>query len=624
MGKLKNRLTVHSTAIKNSIAEKVFYSPSLKLIFLIISIFHFSNSYTQEIVFRTTLNKNRVALGETFQLTFTLENADGRKFTPPALDDFFVVGGPNQSSNMQFINGSMSRSMSFSYYLQPKKEGTFSIEPAYIDVSGRNLKSNSVSVEVVKQGSAGQGSNQGGKPATLEDQIAENVFVMMVLDKNEVYQGEQVTATFKLYTRMQIGNVTFSKVPAFSGFWTQDLENVQNIQFSKEVYKGVQFDVATLKKVALFPQRPGDLDVDAMELETVVRVQSKGRQRSMWDDFFATYQDVPFKMQSNKARVKVKALPNANKPNSFNGVVGAFNMDVKMDKTETNVDDPITLSIKISGDGNIKMIEKPVFELPKDFDVFDPKTNESVTKRNNNVTGYKTFDFLLVPRRPGSFKVPSFSFSYFDINKKDYVTHNSPEFTVKVTGQASASTSQQVTGIKKEEVELLGEDIRFIKSTASFQQKNSVFFGTALFTGAYITPFILFIGLLLYKRRDDELKGNTTLLKKKQATKAAGKRLAEARKHLQANDKKKFYDETAKALWGYLSDKLNIPQSELSKETATVTLVNKGVAAETGKKIFAVIEDCEMALFASVSGGSMDATYSSAESIINELESQLK
>jgi hypothetical protein len=625
MEKWNNKFLPNSKAARKLIADAVFNMQYLKPIFSIFLILQFSSLFSQEIVFRTTLNKNRVVLGETFQLTFTLENADGRKFTPPSLDDFYVVGGPNQSTNMQFINGSMSRSLSFSYYLQPKKEGTFSIDPAYVEVSGRSLKSNAVSVEVVKQNAAAQsGNNQTSKPTTLEGQIAENVFVVMVLDKNEVFQGEQVTATFKLYTRMQIGNVTFSKVPAFSGFWTQDLENVQNLQFTKEVYKGVQFDVATLKKVALFPQRPGDLDIDAMELETVVRVQSKGRQRSIWDDFFATYQDVPFKMQSNKAKVKVKALPNTNKPNSFNGVVGAFNMEVKLDKTETNVDDPITLSIKISGDGNIKMIEKPMLDLPKDFDVFDPKTNESVTKRNNNVTGYKTFDFLLVPRRPGSFKVPSFSFSYFDVNKKNYVTHNSPEFTIKVTGQASTATSQQVIGIKKEEVELLGEDIRFIKSTATFQQKNNAFFGTASFTGAYVTPFILLIGLLLYKRRDDELKSNTTLLKKKQATKVAGKRLAEAKKHLQVNDKKKFYDETAKALWGYLSDKLNIPQSELSKETASAALFNKGVTVETNKRIFDVIEDCEMALFASVAGGSMDSIYSNAENIINELESVLK
>jgi hypothetical protein len=270
------------------------------------------------------------------------------------------------------------------------------------------------------------------------------------------------------------------------------------------------------------------------------------------------------------------------------------------------------------------MIEQPVLELPKDFDVFDPKTNESVTKRNNNVTGYKTFDFLLVPRRPGSFKVPSFKFTYFDVNKKDYVTHNSPEFIIKVTGQASATSTQQVIGIKKEEVELLGEDIRFIKSSASFQEKNSPFFGTALFTGAYIAPFILFIGFILFKRREDELKSNTSLLKKKQATKVAGKRLGEAKKHLQADNKKKFYDETAKALWGYLSDKLNIPQSELSKETATVALTSKGINADTSRKIFSIIEECEMALFASVSGGSMESVYNNAETIINELESQLK
>jgi hypothetical protein len=587
-------------------------------------LFVWQSAFSQEMVFRATFSKNRVVMNETFQITFTLENADGKNFTPPAFNDFYKVGGPNQSTNMQFINGSMSRSVSYSYFLQPKKEGTFTISPATIEVQGRSLKTNSVTVEVVKSGvSAGSGAQQ--REPSIGEQVAENVFVRVVLDKDECYQGEQITATYKLYTRMQIGNVNFSKMPQFNGFWTQELENVQNIQFTKEVYKGVQFDVATLKKVAMFPQRSGDLELEPLELETVVRVQVKNQYRNIWDDFFGSYKDVPHHMVSNKAKIKVNPLPAANKPHDFSGVVGNFKMDVKLDKTETNVDDPITLSIKISGDGNVKLLEKPAFELPKDFDVFDPKTNENVTKRGNTVTGHKTYDYLLIPRRPGEFKVPSFSFNYFDLNKKDYVRLNSPEYTIKVTGQASASSTQSITGIKKEEVELLGEDIRFIHTSATFKEKDKRFFGTTTFAGLFVAPFILFLGLFVYKKRDDELKGNKTLLKKMQAGKAAAKRMTEAKKALQAGDKKKFYDETAKALWGYMGDKLNIDASQLSKENVSTALQQKNVPPETVKKFFSIIDDCEMALYApSLAGSNMSKTFESASAVINEMEESLK
>jgi len=578
----------------------------------------------QEIVFKALLNKNRVVMNEPFQVSFTLENADGKNFAPPSFTDFYVMGSPSQSNSMQFINGSMSRSFSYTYNLQPKKEGTFTLAPATIEVAGRTLKTNSLTIEVVKAGSKAGPGNQQREPS-IGEQIAENTFVRVVLDKDECYQGEQVTATYKFYTRLQTGNITFSKMPQFNGFWSQELENVQNIQFTKEVYKGVQFDVATLKKVALFPQRSGDLEIDPMELETVVRVQMKSQHRSMWDDFFGNFKDVPHHMVSNKAKIKVKPLPAANKPNDFSGVAGDFKMDVKLDKTETNVDDPITLSIKISGDGNVKMIEKPSFELPKDFDVFDPKTNESVTKRGSTITGYKTFDFLLIPRRPGEFKVPSFSFNYFDLNKKEYVRHSSPEYTIKVTGQASASTTQNISGIKKEEVELLGEDIRFIHTSATFTEKNQRFFGTPVFMSLCAAPFLLFFGLLIYKKRDDELKGNKTLLKKMQANKVAGKRMAEAKKALTANDRKKFYDETAKAVWGYLGDKLNIDGSLLSKEFVTGKLAEKNVQPDLIKKTFGIIDDCEMALYApSLSGSDMNKTFEAASAVINELEEQLR
>jgi hypothetical protein len=529
----------------------------------VVILFSSNQIFAQEIVFRSTLNKNKVVIGETFQISFTLENADGRNFTPPSFNDFYIVGGPSQAMNTQIINGSLTRAISFSYFLQPKKEGTFIIYPATIEVSGRTLKSNSVSV-VVNKSNAGEGNRE----PTIAEQISENVFVRIIVDKDECYQGEQITATIKFYNRLQLSRgLDFKKEPEFNGFWAQEIESVKDqFHYSTEVYKGVQFNVATLRKIALFPQRFGELEIDPIELATMVRVQVKGQQRSMWDDFFGNFKDVPHHMVSNNAIIKVKPLPSANKPNDFSGVAGNFKMDVKLDKTETNVDDPITLSIKISGDGNVKMIEKPSFELPKDFDVFDPKTNESVTKRGNIVTGYKTFDFLLIPRRPGEFKVPSFSFNYFDLNKKEYVRHTSPEYTIKVTGQASSASSQSVTGIKKEEVELLGEDIRFIHLNTTLKEKDQRFFGTPAFIGLCVTPFILFFGLLIYKKRDDELKGNKTLLKRIQANKVATKRMAEAKKALAAGEKKKFYDETAKAIWGYLSDKLNMQPQNLPKK----------------------------------------------------------
>lgn len=582
-------------------------------------------STAQEIIFRATVNKNRVALNETFQITFTLENADGKNFTPPPFTDFYKLGGPNQSTSMQFINGNMSRSISFSYFLQPKSEGTFTISPATIEVQGRTLKTNSVTIEVVKAGSSASGNTPQAREPSIGEQIAENVFVRVILDKEECYQGEQITATYKLYTRFPIGNVNFSKMPQFNGFWTQELDNIQNIQFTKEVYKGVTFDVATLKKVALFPQRSGELELDPLEVETIVRVQVRSPYRSIWDDFFGSYKELPHHMTSNKAIIRVKPLPVASKPHNFSGMVGHFKIEVKLDKTETNVDDPITLSIKISGEGNIKMLEKPYVDLPKDFDVFDPKINEQISRRGNTITGSKTFDYLLIPRRPGDFKVPPLRFSYFDPHKKEYLQLLSPEYTIRVTGQPTSSAQANIIGIKKEEVELLGEDIRFIHTSASFKEKNKRFFGTPAFTSLYAAPFILFLGLLIYKKRADELKNNRSLLKKLQAAKTASRHLAEAKKAHQAGNVRKCFDEIAKAMWGYLSDKLNLDASLLTRDHASRALQEKNVPAEEIKNWFSILDECELALYApSIANSNAEKTLQRAISIIDKMEESLK
>lgn len=595
---------------------------------LLLLLHFFQITLAQEIVFRTTVNKNNVLIGETFQVTFTLENIDGRKFMPPSFNDFYIVGGPNQSTNMQFINGNMTRSQSFSYYLQPKKEGSFTIQPAVIEANGKALKSNIVNITVSKTQNNNSNSNPGSpsnQNTSIEEQIRENVFVKMHVDKTNVFQGEQITVSYKFYKRLPITAISIEKSPTFNGFWNYSLEDIQQLSYQKEIINGVQFEVANLKRVALFPQKTGDLEIDEMALNITVRIEAQRRSRSIWDDFFGTYQDIPLVIQSNTSKIKVKPLPNINKPTNFNGVVGKFNMDVKLDKTEAQVDEPLTLSIKISGTGNIKMIERLNVELPKDFDLFDPKVNE-VIKKGNTASGSKTFDYLIVPRRPGEFKIPPFKFSYFDIEKGDYVTHTSQESIIKITGEANASPlSQSISGIKKEEVELLGKDIRYIKTSSIFQEKNKRFFATPLFFVAYTAPILLLIGLFLYRKNEQQLNKNTTLLRKRKAGKLATQRLALAKKWMEQNDKSKFCNETAKSLWGFLSDKLNIPTSELSKANATDLLNQKNLNQPLLDNLFQTIETCEMALFSgAIENIDLQKIYQNAENIIIELEAKLK
>lgn len=565
--------------------------------------------------FSASVNKNSVKVGETFQISFTVENGNMSNFQPPSFQDFNLMGGPNQSNSMQYVNGKMTRSVAYSYYLQAKKEGTFTIGPAQANISGKNLKSNPIEISV------GKGAKGAGK--SIEEQILDNVFLRVIVSDDEIYQGEQVTVTYKLYIKMDISNITIKKPPSHNGFWTQEIQLPNDNAFKGEVYRGTQYRSIVVKKYALFPQRSGELELDPMEMEAYARIQVQSQRRGFFDDFWGSYKDVPFAFKNTPQTITVKPLPEG-KPPSFSGLSGVFDMKVSLDKTETETDDPITLKLKISGKGNLKMLEAPKPSLPRDIEVFDPKLKEHISKSANTVSGYKEYDYLLIPRRPGTFKIPEMKFSYFNTKEEKYVELSSDEFEIKVTGEASTGTSH-IANVSKEDVELLGEDIRYIKSGTELRKKDAFFISSFTFGFLFLMPFILFALLVFYKKRKNKLANNSSLLKRKRAGKEAGKRLAKAKKILDSGgDNREFYKSVSEALWGYISDSLNIPASELTREKVEIELERAKLDSALKNEFFAALDKCEMALFAPSSAADKNAMYDKASRIIEKIGGVLK
>ena len=587
--------------------------------------------------FSAFVSQRSVQMGETFQVSFKLENAQGAGLEYPSFDNFQVLGGPNTSTSMQFINGKMSQSVTYSFYLRPSKVGKFTIGSASIEVNGKKLTTDKISVTVEK----GSGSNQGvvqGNPGgsssggqasqqrneSLEEQLKDNLFLRAFVSKSDVYQGEQIVITYKMYERVSTHNITPEEPPSYNGFWVENIE-LKNFVPKNEVYKGVQYRTLIVKKDILFPQRTGKLKIDPMELSCLVQVRRQPRKRrSVFDSFFEQYDNYKYSFSNPPVTINVKSLPSSGKPIDFSGIVGEFTLNASLDKTETETGEPVTLQVKISGKGNVNKIKEPRLDFPPDFDLYDPKISESSSKSGGVLSGRKSFDYLILPRNPGEYKLPTVNFSYFDIKKKSYVTLHSPEYVLNVTGDAQEAT-MNVTNINKEDVELIGQDIRFIQaSTGRIREKGKSFAGSIPFAALYLLPFMLFAGLFIYKKQQEEAAADVAGTKSRKATKVAKKRLSAAEGFMKNQEEKSFYDEVVRAIWGYLGDRLTIPQSELSRDQVRGALEGKNVNTDYIDRLTALIDNCEMALFAptAISGG-MQGTYDEAVRLISDIEGEL-
>lgn len=551
--------------------------------------------------FETTADRTTVGVGERFQVYFTFEGQsnDISGFKPPSFEGLRVLSGPNQSTSMKIINGQVSSSVTFSFILTPSKEGEFTISEAEVNYKGTKYRSNPLKINVV-QGQTSQKQQQDDGTIS-EEELRKNLFIIASVDKRNVYQGEQVTVTYKLYTKLNISSPQISKLPSYNGFWQEEISTSNTINWEIEMYKGERFRSAVIKKAALFPTKTGELTVTPFELDIPVLVRKRRTSNDFFDDFFndsffGTTETIQFTAKSNSITVNSEPLPQSNVPASFNGAVGDFDVKTEIDQTSVKANESISIRFTVTGSGNIQLLELPKLELPSGFEVYEPKSNLSVN-RSGKISGTKTFDYLIVPRVPGTKTIKPIEFSYFSPTKNKYVTINSPEYKIEVAkGDGSTASS---SGFSKEDIKLLNEDIRFIKtSDFKLQSRNGDQLIPFWFWLGLILPAFVLSGAIAFQKRHQKLSSNTQLLKYKKAEKVARNKLKKAKTLVAAEKSLEFYSEISRAMNGYLEDKLNLQKSDFTLDKALQTLSQKDVNDNLKDKVKQIYEKCEFARFA--------------------------
>lgn len=562
-------------------------------------------AHAQDASFTAAVDKNPVAADERFTLEFTVttSGATARNFRAPDLSRFLVLSGPNQSTSMQIINGSVSSSQSFSYILQPREPGKVTIAPASIEVGGTAVRSNPVEVTVAK--AAGnqrpQTAQQAPDPGV---EVGDNLFLRAEVDRSRVHQGEQITVTYKIYTRVRVVNYTINKLPTMTGFWGEDLEVPQQTGMTNEVVNGKQYQVGVLKRMALFPTQSGALTVNPMEVTCQVQVQQQRRRSNdifdqfFNDPFFGMTQTVNVPLRNDPLKVTVQPLPSDNVPESFRGAVGRFTLRAELTKRSVKTNEPVSLKATVSGTGNVKILEAPSLDLPSDFERYEPKIDESIQRTGSAISGTKTFEWLIVPRYPGEKRIPALAFTYFDAGQKRYVTLRTKEFDLNVEAGSAEAPAGPGT-VARSGVKLLNEDIRFLKtSIGDVRRTDEPLVGTLTALLLTLVPLAAFAGLLVYRQQEITAMSDIVSFRSRRAVKLAAKRLQTAKALLSSERSDTFYAEISAALWQYVSDKLAIDRSELSIDNVTQALKEKNVSDELTGRIKELLEACEFARFA--------------------------
>lgn len=654
------------------------------------------NIFAQEIEFQVVPAANKVGIQDAFQVSYVIKNANrAQSFTLSDVKDVQVLGGPSQSTNMTIMNGERSVNLEITYLFKARRKGTIAMPVGIISIDGREFKSAKVSIQAVegtvrsqpqkrsqnqfddpffnqdpfgddlfaamqkqhqqmmqmmqRNGGMGQAiprqrNQQRAAPSQAEitrENLNNNLFIKVNVDKTNITVGEQVTASYKLYTRVPM-EINLTKLPSLIGFWSQDFKLPQIPKPKMEIVNGKEYQVFEIKRTALFPTQAGTLELDPAEANGTARILKPKRIRQenpfgdeeFMNQFFGSmmmsdpdfderylttydYEDVQVSLKSTPVKISVNALSENNRPASFSGAIGTYNIESNIDKTELTTDDVANITFKISGTGNLKLINAPVINFPQEMNAFDVQQKDTITNTNNIIAGFKNFTYTFAPQSTGNFTIPSTDFSYYDPELKQYKTLTTPAYTLHVKpgkGDDNATANR------------LPHDIHDIQTVNSKIEKATPIdlAGSPLYWSGFALPMLAYIGLLAFKRKEDKLQENMVLFKNKKANKIALKRLETAEKYLKLSAQNSFYEETSKAVWLYLSDKLAIPLSNLSKEVAAQKLKEKNISDSLKEELFRVTNECEMALYAPETGSMrMHQTYSDAYKLIGKLEDGL-
>lgn len=577
-----------------------------------------------------------VSNGQQFSVTYNV-NTGGGEFSAPSFSPFYKLMGPqtSYSSSTEIFNGRMTTRTSYSYvyYLQAMKTGSFSIAPAVFTYKGKEYRTDSLKIEVTGAGSAaGKGSQRHqAQTGNVSDETDENVetsgdiFVNLSLSRKEVYAGEPILATVKLYTRVDLSGINEIKYPSFNNFLKSDIETPPLTSLQQENLNGKMYGTGVIQKFLLYPQVTGELTIDPVQI-TVLAQQKSGQSDPFFGDFFASYQTVPKAIASKPVTINVKPLPGV-KPDDFSGVVGKLEMKATLNKDSVNVNDAVNFKVTITGTGNLKIASAPSLKLPPDIEVYDPKITEDIKTGTSGASGSKTFEYLLIPRHYGVFTIPAITYSYFNTSTGKYETLSTNEYNFYARKVDDAQNGITVFGgVAREDVKYLGKDIRFIKNeSGKLLKAGRVLIMERSFYAAYVFSFLAFMLILFVRREHIKRNSDLSLVRNRKAGKVAVKRLHAASLCLKNQQIDKFYEEILKALWGYLSDKLNIPGSTLTRTTASESLLAKGISEDKITALNSLLDSCEYARFApSASGSEAEKIYGEASDFIKSVENTIR
>ena len=602
------------------------------LVFLSISVAWTTTVNAKQIEFKAAAPQ-AVVVGEPFSiqyiLTFIDGSGDGKDIRVAELPDFDLLYGPSIATGSESYYSStggsqQKRTTTYTYTYSAKKEGTFKVAAATIKADGANYTSNELSIKVLPpdQAAQAQRQQQGQSSTTISN---DDLFVRMIVSKTNPYEQEGILVTFKIYT---VVNARFEniKYPSFDGFVINEIELPQP-QFVPERYNDRNYNAAVARQVMIYPQRSGELTIDGGQFDAVVRMQSNSRPRSLLEDFLGSYQDVKKILRTNPVKINVKPLP-AGKPAGFSGGVGNMKMTSSINTNQLKTNEAVTIKVTISGSGNVRYVKNPEVTFPNDFEIWDPKVTQDSKTTAAGTPGTKTIEYVAIPRYAGDFEIPPITFSYFDLASGTYKSMQSEAYKLQVVkGEGDDAASPVVSNFNnRESVRYLGQDIRYLKTKdISFVSPSEIFYGSFMYILCYLIPAILFIAFFFIYRKQRKENANLALVRTRKANKIAAKRLKLAGKLMQEKKKEEFYDEVLRALWGYLSDKLNIPQANLTKDNVETELIRYGVDDELIHTFIDILNTCEFARYApSESSDAMDKLYVKTVDAIGKMENTIK
>lgn len=580
-----------------------------------------------------------VEVNTNFRVKFTVNTQDISNFQAPDFKGLEVIYGPatSRQSSYQYINGKSTQSstISFTYTLTAKAPGQYTIGPAMVQSQGKVIKSNPVTIKVVK-GRGGNANPPGGNagngqqpsrptppPSAAKGISANDLFMLATASRTKVYEQEAVLVTYKVYTTLNLVGLE-GKLPTLDGFQIQEVPLPQTKQLTPETYNGKQYFSVVWSQYVLFPQKTGKLTIPSINYDAVVRFESLTLDPfdAMMNGFNGV-EERKKQIQTPELTINVSPLPA--KPADFSGAVGKFNIQSSINEQEVLTGDAVKLKLDITGSGNLKLITAPKVNFPHSFETYTPKENDDYKLGNNNLEGTKTIEYLAVPRNPGTFTIPSISFTYFDPDARSYKTLKTEPYTIEVK-KGKGNAAQDIADFSKQDVEELNQDIRYIKQGEVHLNDDSA---TTLFSLSYLlwylVPLAVFFILFTLLRRQHQGNTNVGAMKEKKANKVARKRLKLAAALLQQKRQNEFYDEVLKALYGYTTDKLHMPQVQLSKDNVEAELSSRGVPAELISAFIAVINDCEFARYAPGNPeDTMENVFEKAVSLISQIEKELK